>query len=554
MSTLAPAQDYTAFYQQFQLSEIESQLSGRLATGLNAYVECCARHAEGSRAEQAALVHEDTAGQVTRYSYAELDQLSGRIANLLKSQGVQPGDRVAAMLSRTPELLGLILATWRLGAVYQPLFTAFGYEAIDYRLTQAKTVLVVTDTVNRDKFAPISTLPRLVLIGSAEEAAHWGDAHFEGLLAEQSSECAPVILDAEQPFLQMFTSGTVGKSKGVAVPLKALPAFYIYMRYAVDLQEGDLFWNMADPGWAYGLYYAITGPLLLGATTHFNEAGFTAENTLAFLQKHQITNLASAPTAYRMMKSSGVLDGQADTLALRVASSAGEPLNTEVVNWVSQHLGCRVMDHYGQTETGMTCCCHHALTHATPVGSMGQPLPGYRLVILDAEYQELGAGQTGQLAVDMEASPAFFFQGYTWQEKKPFHDKYYLTGDVVELHADGTFWFAGRDDDIITTAGYRVGPTDVENTVLEHPAVAESAAVGKPDALRGYVIKSYVVLKGDYEPSDELVKDIQQLVRERLSAHAFPREIEFVDALPKTPSGKIQRFLLRKQAEEAVAS
>ncbi len=554
MAEIAQAQDYAAFMKDFQLAQVEEQLQGSLETGFNAFVECCGRHAQGDRAKQPALIHEDTQGQVTQLTYAELDAFSGKLANLMKAQGVGKGDRVAAMLPRTPELLGIILASWRLGAVYQPLFTAFGYEAIEYRLTQAKTKLVFTDAENREKFKPIQQLPSMVMIGSEAEAKQWDDLHYQSLFDQQSETCEPLILDKEEPFLQMFTSGTVGKSKGVAVPVKALPAFYIYMRYAVDLQDGEKFWNMADPGWAYGLYYAITGPLLLGATTHFNEAGFTAENTLEFLKKHQITNLASAPTAYRMMKSSGELDGKADELFLRVASSAGEPLNTEVVNWVSDNLGCRVMDHYGQTETGMTCCCHHALTHLSPVGSMGMPMPGYRLAILDAEFNELEAGKTGQLAVDMENSPAFFFQGYTWQEKKPFHNQYYLTGDVVEKHEDGTFWFAGRDDDIITTAGYRVGPTDVENTVLEHPAVAESAAVGKPDELRGYIIKSFVVLKSGYEPSEELVKDIQGLVRERLSAHAFPREIDFVDALPKTPSGKIQRFILRKQAEDESAS
>jgi acetyl-CoA synthetase len=554
MAEIAEAQDYAAFMKSFQLADVEKQLQGSMQEGFNAFTECCGRHAQGSKANQPALIHEDTQGKVTQMTFAELDAFSGKLANLMKSQGVGKGDRVAAMLPRTPDLLALILAAWRLGAVYQPLFTAFGYEAIEYRLTQAKTKLVFTDAENREKFKPIKDLPGMVMIGTEAEAEQWDDLHYTSLLANQAPECEAPVLDAEEPFLQMFTSGTVGKSKGVAVPVKALPAFYIYMRYAIDLQEGDTFWNMADPGWAYGLYYAITGPLLLGVTTHFNEAGFTAENTLDFLKKHKISNLASAPTAYRMMKSSGILDGKSDELFLRVASSAGEPLNTEVVNWVGDNLGCRVMDHYGQTETGMTCCCHHALTHLSPVGSMGMPMPGYRLAILDAEYKELEAGQTGQLAVDMENSPAFFFQGYTWQEKKPFHDKYYLTGDVVEMHEDGTFWFAGRDDDIITTAGYRVGPTDVENTVLEHPAVAESAAVGKPDELRGYVIKSFVVLKDGQEPSDGLVKDIQALVRERLSAHAFPREIEFVEALPKTPSGKIQRFILRKQAEQEAES
>jgi len=311
---------------------------------------------------------------------------------------------------------------------------------------------------------------------------------------------------------------------------------------------------MADPGWAYGLYYAITGPLLLGITTYFNEAGFDATNTRDFMVRHQITNLASSPTAFRMMKSSGVFDNKdgsqddLDTnakLALRCANSAGETLNTEVVNWVETYLNCQVKDQYGQTETGMTCCAHHALTHESPVGSMGMALPGHTLVVLDDDMNVLPDGEQGQLAVVVSQSPAFYFRGYSWNEKQAFVDDYYLTGDVVERHSDGSYWFSGRDDDIIITAGYRVGPTDVENTVLEHDAVAESAAVGVPDEVRGHTIKSYVVLKEGIEGSEQIAKEIQELVRKRLSTHAYPREVEFVTELPKTPSGKIQRFLLR---------
>lgn len=548
-STQATTQDYVAFMNSFQISDVEAELEGSLAGGFNAYTECCGRHALGDKANKPALVHEDAEGNISTFTFAQMHELSGKMANVLKSQGVKKGDRVAAMLPRNPQLLALIFATWRVGAVYQPLFTAFGYEAIEYRLSQAKTALVVTDEKNRAKFKPIEALPKMLMLGTEAAAEQWGDLHYATSVESQSAEFEAETLDADQPFLQMFTSGTVGKSKGVAVPLRALPGFYIYMRYAVGLNEDDKFWNMADPGWAYGLYYAITAPLLMGCTTHFNEADFSAENTLEFLKRHKISNLASAPTAYRMLKSSGELENKSNALFLRVASSAGEPLNTEVVNWVTENLGCRVMDHYGQTETGMTCCCHHTLEHKTPVGSMGLPLPGYTLVILDAEYNVVEQGQTGQLAIDMEASPSYFFAGYTWQEKKPYQGKYYLTGDMVVQHEDGTYWFDGRDDDIISTAGYRVGPTDVENTVLEHPAVAESAAVGKPDELRGYIIKAFVVLRDGYEASDQLVKDIQGMVRERMSAHAYPREIEFVTELPKTPSGKIQRFMLRKQAE-----
>lgn len=550
-TTITP-KNYTDYYNNFDMDTLLSEIFGeQVDDRLNAYMACCGRHVRDGRADNAALVHEDTAGNITRMTFDELDKASAQIANLLQSYGVKAGDKVATMLPRTPELLTVVLATWRIGAVYQPLFTAFGYDSIRYRMDKADTKVVFTNLENRSKFEDLAEQTKMVLIGSIEDAQTWGDDHYSQSMAAQSQTIEPVILDTDAPFLQMFTSGTVGKSKGVSVPLAALPAFYLYMRYAIDLREDDQYWNMADPGWAYGLYYAITGPLLLGITTYFNEAGFDATNTRDFMVRHQITNLASSPTAFRMMKSSGVFDSVNEEthddvkLSLRCANSAGETLNTEVVNWVETYLACQVKDQYGQTETGMTCCAHHALTHECPVGSMGMALPGHTLVVLDDDMNVLPDGEQGQLAVVVSQSPAFYFRGYSRNEKQAFVDDYYLTGDVVERHSDGSYWFSGRDDDIIITAGYRVGPTDVENTVLEHEAVAESAAVGVPDEVRGHTIKSYVVLKDGIEGSEQIAKEIQELVRKRLSTHAYPREVEFVTELPKTPSGKIQRFLLR---------
>ncbi|WP_198334628.1 AMP-binding protein [Psychrobacter namhaensis] len=548
-SSVTP-KNYTDYYNNFDMNTLLMEIFGEhLDDRLNAYMACCGRHVRDGRADSIALVHEDTAGNVTRMSFAELDQASAQVANLLQSYGVKAGDKVATMLPRTPELLTVVLAIWRIGAVYQPLFTAFGYDSIKYRMDKADTKVVFTNVDNRGKFEDLAEQTKMVLVGEAADAQTWGDDHYSQSVAAQSQTIEPVLLDTDAPFLQMFTSGTVGKSKGVSVPLAALPAFYLYMRYAIDLREEDHYWNMADPGWAYGLYYAITGPLLLGVTTYFNEAGFDATNTRDFMARHQITNLASSPTAFRMMKSSGVFENVHDEanakLSLRCANSAGETLNTEVVNWVETYLNCKVCDQYGQTETGMTCCEHHALAHDCPVGSMGMALPGHTLVVLDDDLNVLPDGEQGQLAVVVSQSPAFYFRGYSWNEKQAFAGDYYLTGDVVERHSDGSYWFSGRDDDIIITAGYRVGPTDVENTVLEHEAVAESAAVGVPDEVRGHTIKAYVVLKEGIVGSDEIAQQIQDLVRKRLSTHAYPREVEFVAELPKTPSGKIQRFLLR---------
>ncbi|MBY4676325.1 AMP-binding protein [Marinobacterium arenosum] len=547
-------QNYQQFYDQFEPAMIEQKLLGSLEQGFNVCEEICDRWAEDE--SRLALRYEGVERAASDHTFAELKRRSAQFANFLTSQGIGKGDRVAALLPRTPELLVVILGTLRAGAVYQPLFTAFGAGAIEYRLGTAGTKLVLTDPANRMKLDDVKDCPTKLLVNRDQaDAKYAGDLDFETEMAKQSDQFEPVRIGAEEPFLQMFTSGTVGKAKGVAVPARALLSFYVYMRYAIGLRPDDTYWNVADPGWAYGLYYAVVGPLLLGNTTHFNEHGFTPESTYMMLRKYHITNLAAAPTAYRMLMAHDDILSDGDKFDLRVASSAGEPLNPEVISWVDKRLGCPVMDHYGQTETGMTACNHHELEQSVVrVGSMGFSMPGHRVVALDGDYNEVGEGETGQLAVDVDNSPLFFFQGYTWGEKNPFHGKYYLTGDVVISHGDGGYSFAGRDDDIITTAGYRVGPADVESTLLEHEAVAESGVIGKPDPERGSVIKAYVVLKSQFDPSDELAAELKTLVRERLSTHAFPREIEFVPELPKTPSGKIQRFILRNKAREEADS
>ena len=541
-------QAYQPFYEHFDVERLAREaLQGDLATGINVCQEICDKWAGDP--QRVALNFEGVKRDPESWTFARLKEASARFANLLQKQGVGKGDRVAALLPRTPELLVVVLGTLRVGAVYQPLFTAFGPGAIEYRLDKAGTRLVVTDDQNRFKLDDVHNCPPIVRV-CANGTGNYDDLDYHVQMQAQPDSFEPVLIGPDDPILQMFTSGTVGKSKGVAVPARALLSFYVYMRYAIDLQPEDRYWNVADPGWAYGLYYAVVGPLLLGATTHFNENGFTPDSTYAMIRRYGITNLAAAPTAYRLLMANDQALADGEQLGLRLASSAGEPLNPEVINWVKRRLGCPVMDQYGQTETGMTCCNHHALDHPVRVGSMGYSLPGHRVVALDGEYKEVGADEAGQLAVDVNNSPLFFFPGYTWKEKNPFHDRYYLTGDVVISHGDGSFSFTGRDDDIITTAGYRVGPADVESTLLEHPAVAESGVVGKPDSSRGSVIKAYVVTRPQFDADENLADELKELVRNRLSTHAFPREVEFVHELPKTPSGKIQRFILRNKARE----
>lgn len=527
---------------------VRETLSGTL-DAMNACVECCDRHALPGRI---ALFYEGRDGTSSTHTFAELRKQAARFAGFLKAQGVQPGDRVACLLPRTPELLVVLLGTWRAGAVYVPLFTAFGSKAIEHRLATSEAKVIVTDPTNRHKLEGVEGLPPVVTVGGPRgEGIRRGDYSFWAEMALQPDTFAPVMRNGDDPFLMMFTSGTTGLAKALFVPLKALVPFTQYMRLAIGLEYGDSFWNVADPGWAYGLYYALSGPLCMGHPTTFYEGGFTVESTIGVIERREVDVLAGSPTAYRMLLAARDRVGPALKGRVRAISSAGEPLTPEVIRWCASELETVIHDHYGQTELGMVLCNFHGLSHEVRLGSAGFAMPGHRLVVVNPEtLEELGAGQPGILAMDREASPMFWFGGYHQQETKAFKGKYYLTGDTVELNEDGTISFVGRADDVITTSGYRVGPFDVESALIEHPSVVEAAVVGKPDPERTELIKAFVVLSPKFEASRALAEELQQHVRKRLSAHAFPREIEFVDDLPKTPSGKIQRFLLRKQEVE----
>ena len=534
---------YDSVIANFSVPALEKELlKGSLAGGLNACFECCDAHVGAGKV---ALHYESKDGTSADYTFEQLQAASARFANFLKAKGVQPGDRVSGLLPRTPELLITILGTWRAGAVYQPLFTAFGPKAIEHRVKTAESRFVVTDLGNRGKLVDVKDCPPVLTVG---DTVAEGDLNFAAELAAQPADFEPVPRGPDDAFLLMFTSGTTGLPKGVPVPLKALLSFGVYMRDAVDLRPDDVFWNIADPGWAYGLYYAVTGPLLLGHATMFYDGGFTVESTYGLIEKLGITNLAGSPTAYRLLIAAGAEAAAPVKGKLRVVSSAGEPLNPEVIRWFAEHLAAPINDHYGQTELGMVVNNHHGLDHPIRMGSAGLSMPGYKAVVVnEAGTEEMPVGQPGILAIDRRQSPLFWFPGYLNRDTPSFVGPYYLTGDTVEWNDDGSVSFVGRSDDIITSSGYRIGPFDVESALIEHPAVIEAAVVGKPDPERTEIVKAFVVLAKGFEASDALAEELQQHVRKRLSTHAFPREIEFVADLPKTPSGKVQRFILRNQ-------
>lgn len=542
--------DYAEFHAAFSARDIAQTLAGDLETGINVCVECCDAHAHG---DAVALAWEGARGERLTLTFADLKDRAARFANVLVAHGVKPGDVVAGMLPRCPELLVTILATWRVGGVYQPLFTAFGPKAIEHRLQTSGANFVVTDPTNRPKLDDVAVKPVIAVVARAErgESVAAGDLDFVAALAAAKPTFAPVLRKGTDAFLMMSTSGTTGLPKGVPVPIRALLGFRVYMEHAVDLRPGDVFWNIADPGWAYGLYYAVTGPLMMGHATTFYEGGFTAESTYRIIRELGVTNLAGSPTAYRLLMAAGDEAAASIKGQLRVVSSAGEPLNPEVIRWFDGALAAPIADHYGQTELGMVVNNHHGLAHEVRAGSAGFSMPGHRVRVIDIDGTELPPNMPGELAVDVTASPLFWFGGYLNQETPSLGPKWYRTGDVAELEPSGHISFVGRNDDVITSSGYRIGPFDVESALIEHPAVIEAAVVGKPDPERTEIVKAFVVLKQGLTGSDELAEELRVHVRKRLSAHAYPREIQFMEQLPKTPSGKLQRFVLRAMDKPA---
>ena len=490
-------------------------------------------------------------------SYGELRDASEKFAAALHDLDVRPGDRVATLMGKGRDYLIALMGIWRLGAVHVPLFTAFAAPQIAFRLTNSNTKLVLCDASQSAKLEPGADIPadagwRVVTTGVPSE----GQLQFHTILTAQNAGFPAYVSNDRHPMIQLYTSGTTGTPKGVVMPVKSLASFHAYMEFAIDIREDDVFWSAADPGWAYGLFTAIFGTLTTGANSILLAAPFSPETTFGALSKYGVTNFTAAPTVYRALKASAMQ--VPDNLQLRCASAAGEPLTPDVNDWAKEALGVQVHDHYGQTEMGMMVNNHHHSTLQKPIrpGSMGISLPGFSAQILKADADEPAPPkEVGRLAMDLQHSVLYWFDGYAdnpgkTAEKFTPDSRYYITGDIAEMDEDGFIFFSSRDDDVIIMAGYRIGPFEVESTLSRHPAVIESAAVARPDEIRGEILEAFVVLERDYQASEELTQELQNFVKENFAAHAYPRRIHFCDGLPKTPSGKVQRFLLRKQLLE----
>ncbi|AXG81603.1 AMP-binding protein [Streptomyces paludis] len=499
------------------------------------------------------VVEPDLSATVLTYGRLKTD--SERFAAALAGLGVGPGDRVATLMGKSVDYLVALLAIWRLGAVTVPLFTAFAPPAIALRLLASDTKVVICDAPQRAKLAPGADIPadaawRVVVSGGT---GHTGDLRFADLLDAHAPGHPAVALGGDAPLVHIFTSGTTGRPKGVVVPTAAIAGFRLYAEYGCGVSEDDVFWNAADPGWAYGLYFGVIASLSLGVPSVLLHSGFSAGLTWQVMDTLGVTNFTAAPTVYRSLRASGVPVPAG--LALRRASSAGEPLTPEINAWAEEAFGIQVHDHYGQTEAGMLVNNHQLPSLRSPVrpGSMGHPMPGWSLRVLYEDRDEIApTGTVGRIAADLGASPLAWFKGYEGDpvksaEKFSPDGRWYYTGDVGRVDEEGYFHFSSRDDDVIIMAGYRIGPFEVESVLVTHPAVVECAVVAAPDEVRGEVLEAYVVLQEGAEASDQLTSELQQLVKTRFAAHAYPRTVHFTDQLPKTPSGKIQRFVLRQQ-------
>lgn len=512
----------------------------------------CDRHAPDAVAFT--VVAEDLT--VRDVTFGELREQSTRCAIALAGLGVRAGDRVATLMGKGVDLVVVLLGIWRLGAVYVPLFTAFGPQAIAARLAGSGTKVVVTDPGQRSKLAPGPDMPAerswLTVVAGGDAGPE--ELALTALLRDAEPKSLPESpRGGERPLVHMFTSGTTGAPKGVVHPVAHVAVWQSYLEHGLGVTDEDVYWCAADPGWAYGLYSAIVAPLAAGRRSVLLCGSFTVAATWSVLTRLGVTNFAAAPTIYRSLRAAGEVP---DGLRLRCASSAGEPLTPEVNEWAQRELGVTVHDHYGQTELGMVLAnSHHpVLARAVKAGSMGMRLPGWRLAALHENRDEpVESGVLGRVAVDIGRSPLMTFQGYEGgerdAEKFTADREWYLTGDLGRENDEGDFFFASRDDDVILMAGYRIGPFDIESVLLQHPSVTECAVIGAPDAARGEIVEAYVVLSAGIPGSPELVEELQAWVKRRYAAHAYPRVIHFLDVLPKTPSGKIQRGVLRHRRE-----
>ena len=533
---------------------IDDSLEGK--PGFNMATLAVDRHAHSPHAAKLALRWLGKAGGRRDLTYAELSQLSNRFANVLQDLQVDAGDHVFLLCGRLPELYVALLGALKHQCVVTPLFSAFGPEPIATRLTLGHgRVLVTTTSLYRRKVQglreSLTELQHVLLVTDDDGPLPPGTQNLRALLEAASPGYRTRPTDAQAPALLHFTSGTTGKPKGAVHVHEAIVAHINTARMALDLQDDDVYWCTADPGWVTGTSYGILAPLALGVTMIVDEAEFDAERWYTILEQQRVSVWYTAPTAVRMMMRSGSAAPRSHHFpCLRFIASVGEPLNPQAVRWGLEAFGLPIHDNWWQTETGGIMIANYRSMDIKP-GSMGKPLPGITAGIVercdDGSVREITEpGAEGELAL-RRGWPSMFraYLGEDERYRKCFAGDWYLTGDRAWRDADGYYWFVGRNDDMIKSAGHFIGPFEVESALMEHPAVLEAGVIGKPDPLLGELVKAFVVLRPGNQASDDVKRDLLGFARGRLGAAVAPKELELVDTLPRTRSGKILRRLLR---------
>lgn len=503
--------------------------------------------------DKTALIWIDTDGETyEKYTFSDLKKISNRFANILKNQGFKKGDNLYVMVPRVPEWYSVMLGCFKIGVIPMPAPKILREKDIDYRLkaSGARGAVVYGDSI--EKFKNLSTDDNFTKIAINYKSEDWQDYHSLMQSADENLSREDVeSTKSNDPLIIYFTSGTTKFPKMVLHDQTYALGHYITARFWQDLTENDIHWTLSDTGWGKAVWGKLFGQWLIGTTVvmHNQSDRFDPELHLNILQKFGITTFCAPPTAYRMLILQDL--SKYDFSKLRHSVSAGEPLNPEVIRKWKNHTNTLIYDGYGQTETVNTVANYPCLE--VKPGSMGKPAPGFTVDIVDDNAEPMPVNEAGHIAIKSEGkNQVGIFRGYYRDEESTnaaFHNGWYFTGDKAYRDDDGYFWFVGRSDDVIKSSGYRVGPFEVESALQTHNAVAESAVIGAPDDLRGRIVKAFVVLKPGYEGTEELVKDIQEHVKNETAPYKYPREIEFVDNLPKTVSGKIRRVELRQMEE-----
>jgi len=543
---------YEEMLKGFKWEIAERELEYKARNKLNIGEYCTDRICHMGKGEKMALIWQGHDGTVKKYTFDKMRILTNTIAAYLQGLGLKNGDRICLFMDKIPELYFGFLGILKMGGIAQPLFSAFGSESLFTRLEDAQTSAIITQKKHLGKVRKIlETLPHLksiiVVDDDGKKPLREREIAFN-MEKEKPVENFDIFpSEAETPSVLHYTSGTTGKPKGALHVHYSLILQYITAKYVLDINDDDIYWCTADPGWVTGTSYGIIGPWANGVTQCVLDAGFKADSWYKFIQNNKITVWYSAPTAIRsLMREGEEVVRKYDLSSLRHLCSVGEPLNAEAVIWSEQVFGRPFHDTFWQTETGSMMIANYPGMAVKP-GSMGKPFPGITATVVDLNtYEPVKTGTVGLIAI----KPGWpsMFRTYWNNEavyKSKFVNGWYICGDRASLDEDGYFWFVGRDDDVINTGGHLVGPFEIESALLEHEAVAESAVVGKPDPVNMEVVKAFIALKPGFEADDMMNLDIMNFVRKKLSPLAMPQEIEFVESLPKTRSGKIMRRLLR---------